>query len=131
MCDGHRKIELLQLYGGLQASLGDWTLLKLLIETLRKWKPSIHGRPSRAVSTAESQAGMPVISTQASEDRTASKNLLSIKEEDSNGFGTVAVDEVPVASNAEESSDEDSDSTKSIVGSNQSLLRRPSRHSIK
>ncbi|KAI1721351.1 KAP family p-loop domain-containing protein [Ditylenchus destructor] len=126
-----QSCDLNDLKSFLQASLGDWTLLKLLIETLRKWKPSIHGRPSRAVSTAESQAGMPAISTQASEDRVASKNLLSIKEEDSNGFGTVAVDEVPVASDAEESSDEDSDSTKSIVGSNQSLLRRPSRHSVK
>jgi hypothetical protein len=53
------------------------------------------------------------------------------REEDPN-FGMVAVDEMSVNENTEEAnameSDEDSDSTKSVIGSNQSLLRPPSRH---
>uniref|UniRef100_A0A915EEI0 Uncharacterized protein n=1 Tax=Ditylenchus dipsaci TaxID=166011 RepID=A0A915EEI0_9BILA len=108
----------------LKASLGDWTLIKLLIETLRKWKPTL----GRLVSTTDGQYA----ATQQNSVNVEEKMLSNIEEEETN-FGMIAVDEVErnEVSGVESDSDEDSDSTKSVIGSNQSLLRPPSCNSQK
>lgn len=105
----------------------------MLVETLRKWKP-ISNTPVY-FKGFENKNDLKLEETQ--KPLASSKNLISIQEEATEDaipeadFGLIAVDEMPPTSSAENQSDEedneDSDSTKSVLGSNQSLLLRPLR----
>lgn len=116
----------------------------MLIESMRKYK--YYSKPASASRVASIDAGVCV----GSQDDDPVKlsvpvlmNLVSIQEEDDPNFGLIAVDEMSPkqlgrnVSDAideediddDEESSQDSDSTKSVIGSNRSLLLRPSKPS--
>ncbi|KAE9549096.1 hypothetical protein FO519_007696 [Halicephalobus sp. NKZ332] len=131
-----QSCDLNELQRQLNIPLGDWTLIKLLIETLRKWKPqqlpqrSNSIRPSRAGSITRSMVPMINIDTSQTnvnqENRDNMKKMNSIVEEDTADVSNLVDLENSVAALAEiqdaTDGDKDTDSMKSIAGSRESLL---------
>jgi len=116
-----QSCDLNELQRQLNIPLGDWTLIKLLIETLRKWKPqplpqrSNSVRPSRANSINRPIIPMinvdpsPTITNQDNRDN--SKKMNSIVEEDTSDVSNLMELENSVAALAliQEAVDGDSD----------------------
>lgn len=103
-----------------------------MIETLRKWKPISNNPAYFKMLNHKNEENI-----KTEEPLTISpKDLVSIQEEATQNstpeadFGLIAVDELSsINENVKENKSEDeySDSTKSVLGSNQSLLLRPTR----
>lgn len=122
----------------LKISLGDWTLIRLLIESLRKWKPIIKNSSNNnfindeicKMNMANSQISIDTINGaigsesdenyQQNNNKNISQSLLNIDEEIVQS--TTNQINLTDAGNQSSNKTNSSDSTKSVVGSRQNLV---------
>lgn len=118
-------------------SLGDWTLINLLIESLRKWKPFNIHQKSLSVNNfinkkifnsnmCSSQKSINTISggivNELNEDYQYDNNLLNIEEKEILHLSTIQSNLNNNACLTDQCSTKNSsDTTKSVVGSQQNL----------
>ncbi|CAD5215858.1 unnamed protein product [Bursaphelenchus okinawaensis] len=107
----------------LNLPLGDWVLLKILLEILRVWKPQMRKATTHDLSMPRSIIGHS--SRGQSEERDLT-NLVSITEESryATEDGDSGKKSSPLRRRSSSNSEKDDDSIKSNMGSNQSLLQK-------